>query len=170
MGSRIKSHLFVIGASLGVFLGLIAETNGQVQIRVGENRTGASIRFGDPPVPRYYPAAPPASIRNDNYYGHQHHGHGHGHGRDHNYGKSGWEPSHKAYANPYQESYFRRFRPGYRLVVVGTSQYYVYYNLPPNTQSVVVNGISFYLSDGIYYQPRLYEGQTVYMVVPSPIP
>ena len=66
-------------------------------------------------------------------------------------------------------SIFPRFRPGYRPIVVGTTQYYVYPALPPVYQTVVVNGVTYYLADGVYYQPYLYQGQTVYMVAPPPI-
>ena len=39
--------------------------------------------------------------------------------------------------------------------------------LPPGYQTVVTDGITYYLYDGVYYQPYLYGGQTVYMVVPT---
>jgi len=75
-----------------------------------------------------------------------------------------------AWRNPYRDDYFRRFRPGWRPIVIGDVQYYTYPVLPVGFQTVVVNGVTFYFYDGVYYQPYIYEGQTVYMVVPPPVP
>ena len=72
------------------------------------------------------------------------------------------------YRNPYRDDYFRRFRPGYRPIVLGDAQYYIYDSLPPACPAIVVNGIVHYLCDGVYYQPYIYGGLTVYMVVPPP--
>ena len=30
--------------------------------------------------------------------------------------------------------------------------------------------MTYFLFDGVYYQPYIYQGQTVYMVIPPPIP
>ena len=60
------------------------------------------------------------------------------------------------------------FRPGYFPFVLGDAQYYGYYSLPLGYQQVVLNGITYYLFDGVYYQPYIYGGQTVYLVVPNP--
>src|SRR5436305_212749 len=90
----------------------------------------AAIYGPDPPPPHYVPVVPPASIRHDYY---------HDHDRDHySYARPAWEVPHRAYLNPYHDAYFRRFRPGYRPIVVGTTQYYGYPSLPPYAQSVVV--------------------------------
>jgi len=70
------------------------------------------------------------------------------------------------YRNPYRDDYFRRFRPGYRPLVLGGAQYYMYPNLPSNCQTVLANGITYDVCDGVYYQPYMYQGQTVYLVVP----
>jgi hypothetical protein len=72
-----------------------------------------------------------------------------------------------AYRNPYRDEYFRHFRTGYRPFLIGDASYYYYDDLPPNYQTVVIDGITYYLYDGVYYQPYLYGGQTVYMVVPT---
>ena len=48
------------------------------------------------------------------------------------------------------------------------AQYYGYDSLPLGYQQVVLNGIIYYLFDGVYYQPYIYGGQTVYLVVPTP--
>jgi hypothetical protein len=71
------------------------------------------------------------------------------------------------YRNPYRDDYFRHFRPGYLPFVIDDAQYYGYYSLPPGCQLVVLNGITYYLLDGVYYQPYIYGGQTVYLVVPN---
>ena len=60
------------------------------------------------------------------------------------------------------------FPPGYRSFVFGDAQYYGYDSLPIGYQLVVLNGITYYLFDGVYYQAYIYGGQTVYLVVPAP--
>jgi hypothetical protein len=73
-----------------------------------------------------------------------------------------------AYRNPYKDEHFRQSRPGYRSFVLGGAQYYGYDTLPPDCQQVVLNGITYYLCDGVYYQPYIDGGQTEYLVVPNP--
>ena len=51
--------------------------------------------------------------------------------------------------------------------MLGDAQYYGYDSLPVGYQAVVVGGITYYLYDGVYYEPYIYEGQTVYLVVPT---
>ena len=70
-----------------------------------------------------------------------------------------------AYRNPYHSEYARHFRPGYRSVMLGGAQYYLYDSLPPGCQTVLANGITYDVCDGVYYQPYIYGGQTVYLVV-----
>jgi hypothetical protein len=77
-------------------------------------------------------------------------------------------PSRGAYRNPYRDDYFRHFPPGYLPFVIDDAQYYGYDSLPPGYQQVVVNGVIYYLLGGVYYQPYIYGGQTVYLVVPNP--
>lgn len=108
-------------------------------VRVG------SIHYGARPPVRYVPAVPPGAVR-------------YGHYASPVYGG--------AFRNPYRADYFSHFRPGYRPFVLGGAQYYGYYSLPLGYQPVMRNGIAYYLSDGVYYQPYIYGGQTVYLVVP----
>jgi len=72
-----------------------------------------------------------------------------------------------AHRNPYRGDYARHFRPGYRSMMLGGAAYYVYDNLPSDCQTVLSNGITYDLCDGVYYQPYIYGGQTVYLVVPN---
>ena len=118
MSKSIKSPVIRIGLALAMLLGFSAAANAQVQIRLGDNHIGASIRFGEAPPPRFAPVVPPAAIRHDHFY-------------DRPYGRPGWELPPRAYLNPYNDAYFRRFRPGYRPILVGTTQYYGYPTLPP---------------------------------------
>ncbi len=69
--------------------------------------------------------------------------------------------------NPYHSEYARHFRPGYRPIMLGGAQYYLYDNLPDGCQTVLANGITYDVCDGVYYQPYIYGGQTVYLVVPG---
>jgi hypothetical protein len=74
------------------------------------------------------------------------------------------------YRNPYAAGYLAGASAGWFPVVLSGAQYYAYNTLPFGYQSVVVNGLQYYLLNGIYYQPYLYQGQTVYMIVPPPVP
>jgi len=76
-------------------------------------------------------------------------------------------PARGAYRNPYREEYSRHFRPGYRSFFLGDVEYYGYDSLEPNCQPVAIDGITYYLCDGVYYQPYISDGQTVYLVVPT---
>ena len=73
------------------------------------------------------------------------------------------------YRNPYRDDYFRRFPPGYRPFVFNGAQYYGYYSLPLGYQLVVIDGITYYVLNGVYFQAYIYGGQTVYVVVPAPV-
>jgi hypothetical protein len=109
-------------------------------------RTG-SVHYGARAAPaRVGPAVPAGAVRSEHYAGSEHRG---------------------AYRNPYREEYFRHFRPGYRSFLIGDASYYYYDVLPADYQTVVLNGITYYLYDGVYYRAYLYGGQTVYMVVPT---
>jgi hypothetical protein len=77
-------------------------------------------------------------------------------------------PFHEVFRLPYTWEYVRRFPVGYRLIVVGPYQYYAYPALPPGYQVVVVNGITYYVVGRVYFQPYIYEGQTMYLAVPPP--
>ena len=78
-------------------------------------------------------------------------------------------PPRGVYRNPYRDDYFRRFPPGYYPFVFDNVQYYGYYGLPLGFQQIVVNGMVYYLFNGVYYQAYMYGGQTVYLVVPPPV-
>jgi hypothetical protein len=157
MNGRVVMCGIAAGAVVGWMLGLAGEIQAQLHVDVDVGRhPGASIRFGSVPPPRPIVVTPPASIRYEHFHE-----------------RRPWvatPPSGVVYRNPYADTYFRRFRPGYHPLVVGPTQYYFYPVLPPLYQTVVVNGVTYYLADGVYYQPYLYQGQTVYMVVPPPIP
>jgi hypothetical protein len=71
-----------------------------------------------------------------------------------------------AHRNPYRADYARHFRPGYRSMMLGGSEYYLYDSLPSGCQTVLENGVTYDLCEGVYYQPYFYAGQTMYMVVP----
>jgi len=108
-----------------------------------------SVHYGSRPAPAHVgPAAPVGAVRSEHYAA---------------------SASGGAYRNPYRADYFRRFRPGYRFIVIGDAQYYGYDSLPIGFQEVVLNGIIYYVFDGVYYQAYIYDGQTVYLVVPAPV-
>jgi hypothetical protein len=71
------------------------------------------------------------------------------------------------YRNPYRDDYFRHFRPGYSPYLIDGAQYYGWDDLPVGYQVVVIGGITYYLFDGVYYQAYLYDGQTVYVAIPT---
>jgi hypothetical protein len=106
-----------------------------------------SIHYGARATPDPVdPAVRPGAVRSGNYAG---------------------AAARGGYRNPYRDDYFRHFRPGYRSFVIGDASYYYYDNLPVGCQTVLANGITYDLCDGVYYQPYIYGGQTVYMVVPT---
>jgi hypothetical protein len=111
-----------------------------------------SVHYGARPAPvhvapiRVAPAVRGGAVRAEHYEGLAHRG---------------------AYRNPYRDEYFRHFRPGYRPFVLGDAQYYGYDSLPVGCQPVVLDNVTYYLCDGVYYQPYIYDGQTVYLVVPT---
>jgi len=78
-------------------------------------------------------------------------------------------PPKGAYRNPYRDDYFKRFPAGYHPFVLNGAQYYGYYSLPIGYTQSVLNGITYFLFGGLYYQPYIYGGQTVYVVVPPPV-
>lgn len=53
--------------------------------------------------------------------------------------------------------------------VFGDALYYYYDSLPIGFQVVVLEGITYYVFNGVYYQAYIYGGQTVYLVVPAPV-
>jgi hypothetical protein len=169
MSKRILPRWLAAGAAVAWLLGAAGGARGQLSIHLeGGHRPEASIRFGSVPPRRVVPVVPPGSVRYEHYYDRDRHWE---RDRDHFARPAVVAPPYPvAYRNPYRVEYVRRFRPGWRPIVVGSTQYYVYPALPPACQPVVVGGVTYYLADGVYYQPYLYEGQTVYMVVPPPLP
>lgn len=107
-----------------------------------------SVHYGGRPAPAHVgPAAPAGAVRSEHYAGSVPRG---------------------GYRNPYRDDYFRRFRPGYLSFVFGDALYYYYDSLPIGFQVVVLDGITYYVFNGVYYQAYIYGGQTVYLVVPAP--
>jgi hypothetical protein len=151
------------GAALALFFGTVAAARAQLHFHVDlGHHSGASVRFGDrrpevrpvapvvvPRVEHHEHYEPPGIVRHEHYVAPGYWGH--------------WR-------NPYRDEYWRRFRPGWFPIVIGDVQYYAYPALPAVCQTVVVNGVAYYLCDGIYYQPYIYQGQTVYMAIPPPVP
>jgi hypothetical protein len=108
-----------------------------------------SVHYGGRPAPAHVgPAAPVGAVRSEHYAG---------------------SASRGAYRNPYRDDYFRRFPPGYRFFVLGDAQYYGYDSLPIGYQQILLNGIVYYLFNGVYYRAYIYGGQTEYLVVPAPV-
>jgi hypothetical protein len=106
-----------------------------------------SIHYGARVAPaRVGPAVRAGAVRSEHYLG---------------------SASSGAYRNPYRDEYFRHFRPGYRPYLLDDAQYYGYDSLPLGYQVVMLNGITYYLFDGVYYQAYMYGGRTVYLVVPD---
>jgi hypothetical protein len=157
MSTRSIPRCLGLGAAVAWVLWGAAAGHAQVSVRVevGRHHPGGSIRYAAPPPP-VVPAVPPGAVRYEHY-----------HYRD----RPVWAPpGWGRYRNPYTETYWRRFRPGYRTIVVGPTQYYAYPALPVGYRTAVVNGVTYYQHNSVYYQPYMYGGQTLYMVVPPPIP
>lgn len=120
----------------------------------GTARVG-SVHYGgrEDPAP-FAPAVHPGMVRNEHY--------GSFDDRAEWGGRIGWG----RYRSPYRDEYFRLFPPGYRTILLGDALYYIYDSLPLGCPPVLINGITYYSCGGVYYQPYLYGGQTVYMVAP----
>ncbi|MGF1579094.1 MAG: hypothetical protein ACFCD0_06990 [Gemmataceae bacterium] len=68
----------------------------------------------------------------------------------------------------YSSTYIRRFPVGYRSLYMGGFCYYYYPTLPIGYQTVTFGGSPYYVYNNVYYQPYLYGGRTVYVVMPPP--
>ena len=124
-----------------------AQHGGHPPTHVAPPARVGSVHYGARPAPgRVGPAVWAGAVRSEHYAGPAFRG---------------------AYRNPYRDEYFRRFRPGYGSFLIGDASYYYYDDLPPDYQTLVINGLTYFLYDGVYYQPYIYGGQTVYMVVPT---
>lgn len=106
------------------------------------------------------PVVAPGAVRSE-HYGYGDRGFG-----DRGWGERGFGGGFGGYRNPYRDDYFRLFPPGWRTMLLNDALYYMYDTLPVGCPSVIINGITYYSCGGIYYQPYLYNGQTVYMVAP----
>ncbi len=152
MQRQHTSWFALLGALAGIALYAQAPNLAHAQVAVG-----ASVRFGGHPA--YAPIARTGSVR----YGH----------------------AATVYRAPvvrerfapvvpvravYSDPYFRRFRPGYRPVVIGGRTHYYYPALPFGYRPVVVGPTTYYFAAGVYYQPYFYQGSTVYLAVPPPLP
>jgi hypothetical protein len=123
---------------------------GHAVARVGSVHYGAAAgqARGRPAAREGRPAAREGAVHSEHYAGGAYRGAG-------------------GYRNPYRAEYFSHFRPGYYPYYLNGAQYYGYNDLPIGYQTVVINGITYYLFDGVYYLPYIYGGQTVYLVAPD---
>lgn len=162
MNIRILRRGSAAAAMLAFSFWGVAGARAQVHFHVDVgHHPGASIRYGE-----HHPEVRPAPVVVPRVEHHEHY-EPPGIVRHEHYVAPGYWGR---WRNPYRDDYWRRFRPGWFPIVIGDVQYYAYPGLPGACQTVVVNGVAYYLCDGIYYQPYIYQGQTVYMVVPSPVP
>ena len=142
MGTLVLGLATLLWATAPVIGGGHAAGGGHATASVG------SVHYGARAAPaQVSPAVHAGSVRSEHYAG---------------------SASRGAYRNPYRNDYFRRFPPGYRPFVLNDAQYYGYDSLPIGYQRIVLNGITYYLFESVYYQPYIYEGHTVYLVVPNP--
>ena len=163
MNTKISRRGIAAGATLALFFSSVAAARAQVHFHVDVgHHPGVSVHYGDrrpevrpvapvvvPHVERHEHYEPPGLVRHEHYEAPGYWG---------------------RWRNPYREDYYRHFRPGWFPIVVGDIQYYGYSALPGACQTVIVNGVTYYFCDGVYYQPYLYGGQTVFMAVPPPVP
>ena len=162
MNTRIFRRGIVAGATLALFIASAAAARAQVHLHVDiGHHPGGSVHYENrrPEVRPVAPVVVPHVERHEHY-------EPPGWVRHEHYERPGYWGQ---WRNPYREDYWRRFRPGWFPIVLGDLQYYAYPTLPAVCQTVVVNGVAYYLCDGIYYQPYIYQGQTVYMAVPPPV-
>ncbi len=124
-----------------------------------------SVHYAARPAParaapvRVAPAARTGTVRSEHYAGSVSGGRS---------GNGGGSENGGGYGNRYSNDYSNRFRPGYLPYILSDGyQYYGYDDLPVGYQTVVEDGITYYLFDGVYYQAYIIGGQTVYVVVPN---
>jgi hypothetical protein len=67
---------------------------------------------------------------------------------------------------PYSAAYAALIPPGYPSLALAGTNYLYTTVLPPLAQPVAVGGVSYYVSNGIYYQPYFLGTRTVYVVAP----
>jgi hypothetical protein len=120
---------------------------GRAPARLGSVHYGARAAPARVAHERAAPGVRAGAVRAE-HYAHADHGHDH--------------------RNPYRDDYARHFRPGFRTFLLGDALYDYYDTLPGDCQPVVNDdGSTYYLCDGVYYEPYVYGGQTVYLVVPN---
>jgi hypothetical protein len=66
---------------------------------------------------------------------------------------------------PYTAAYLARIPLGLPTLAVGGTNYYYTQVLPPGSQTSTVRGGTYYVSNGVTYQPYFLGAQTVYLVV-----
>jgi hypothetical protein len=67
---------------------------------------------------------------------------------------------------PYSAAYAALIPPGYPTLALAGTNYLYTTVLPPVAQPIAVGGVSYYVSNGIYYQPYFLGTRTVYVVAP----
>jgi hypothetical protein len=163
MKNRQRAWRLMAASALAVLLGSAAVIPAKVvHRRVVVHHPGGAVHYGGRPGVEVRRVGPPGTIR------HEHWEH-----RDFDRFRverpfEVGRPYHEVFRVPYEREYIRRFPLGYRTIVVGPNQYYAYPYLPAGYRPIVINGVTYYLAGGVYYQPYLYEGQTMYLAVPPP--
>lgn len=66
---------------------------------------------------------------------------------------------------PYTAAYMPRIPLGYPTLQIAGIPYYYTPVLPPGSQPAVIGGATYYVFNGITYQPYFLGGQTVYVVI-----
>jgi hypothetical protein len=66
---------------------------------------------------------------------------------------------------PYSPGYLARIPPGYLTLATGGVNYYYTPELPPGSQPTTVRGDTYYVCDGVSYQPYFLGTRVVYLVV-----
>jgi hypothetical protein len=65
---------------------------------------------------------------------------------------------------PYSAAYLARIPPGYPSLQIAGTNYYFTPVLPPGAQPATVGGGTYFVSNGVFYQPYFLGMQTVYVV------
>jgi hypothetical protein len=65
---------------------------------------------------------------------------------------------------PYSPAYLARIPPGYPMLQIADTNYFYTPVLPVDAQPATVGGMTYYLSNGVFYQPYFLGMRTVYVV------
>jgi hypothetical protein len=65
---------------------------------------------------------------------------------------------------PYTPAFLARIPPGYPTLAIGGTNYLYTPVLPAGAQPATVGGGTYYVSNGIFYQPYFLGMQTVYVI------